>query len=136
MPTNSIFLFEYEHKESGGEYDIYLFKDFSGDAKSDQEDIFSEIDIIRQRIPSPNKVIVICKNTGNLNKKELKERFTEKKRFKYINYEKINDDLFNMGASEIIKKNKIVQISPEGTLFKHPSKTELNYFYQSFISIN
>ena len=138
MPTNSIFLFEYRHEQSGGAYDIYLFKDFSGIEGSDQADIFAEIDLIRKRIHSPEKIIVICESAGSLDKEKLEGRFTEAlplEYFDYIDYENISDDIFHKGASEIIRRNKIVQISPEGTLFKHPSGKELNYFIKASLAL-
>ena len=134
-PTNSIFLFEYRDEQAGGAYDIYLFKDFSGVEGSDQADIFAEIDLIRQKIHSPKKVIVICKSADSLNKEKLEERFTEKPCLEYIDYENISNDIFHKGASEIIRRNKVVQTSPEGTLFKHPSEKELNYFIKASLAL-
>ena len=134
-PTNSIFLFKYRHEKSGGAYDIYLFKDFSGVKENDQADIFAEIDLIRQEIHSPKKVIIICKCVSSLDKEKLEGRFTEAPPFKYIDYENISNDIFHKGASEIIRRNKVVQTSPEGTLFKHPSGKELNYFIKASLAL-
>lgn len=133
MPNSSVFIFQDDQEH--GNYNLYLFKDFSGNEKNMQKDIFDALSDIRKRIYSPEIIFIICENIKFLDKNKIKNRFTNKQKIKYINYKNISSNILKKGISEIVKKNKVVQVAPHGTLFKKTSGAESSYFIKASLSL-
>lgn len=133
MSNSSVFIFQ--DNKRGGSYDLYLFKDFSGEREDDQEEIFNILDEIRQKIHSLDVIFILCEKQKVLDKNKIKSRFPDEQNIEYIDYTEIKPDVFQKGIFEIVKKNNVVQRAPYGTLFKKPSGAESNYFIKASLSL-
>jgi len=134
MRNNSIFSFRGE--KENGDYDIYLFNDFSGTEEDIDKNIFYALDEIRQEIHSPNTIFIICVDDGSLQKSKHKSRFTNSQKIEYIKYQDIRESVFKIGVSQIVENNKVVQYAPHGTKFKKTSGEESHYFIKASLSLS
>lgn len=133
MTDNSIFYFK--DKKDNGDYDLYIFHDFSGTENSNNSDIFSALDEVRNRVHSPDIIFIICIDDSNFEKQKHKSRFTNGQNIEYINYKDITGDIFKIGINQIVRNNKVVQHAPHGAKFKKTSGKESSYFIKASLSL-
>ncbi len=136
MIRNSIFSFK-DEKENG-DYDLYLFHDFSGNLTSNDKDIYNALDEVRKEIHSPDTIFIICIDDNNFNKDHHRSRFTNGQILQYIGYRDsdIDNDIFKIGIKQIVKDNKVVQNAPNGAQFKKTSGKESHYFIKASLSLS
>lgn len=132
--NNNLF-FSFKDIQKDGSYNLYLFKDFSGKVKSHNDDIFNELDKIRQWIHSPDTIFILCSRDCKLDKQRNKKRFTTKTKIEYLKYHEITQCIFKIGIQQIVKDNKVVQHAPHGMYFKKTSGGESEYFIKASLSL-
>lgn len=138
MSNSSIFLFQSEvyKNTKSGDYNLYLFKDFTGDEGNIQKEVFGVLDKeVRRRIHPPETIYIICREQSHLNKEEITSRFFDGQAIEYIDYQDVCSDIFKHGISEIVTKNKVIQPAPYGTRFKKTSGKESDYFIKASLSL-
>jgi hypothetical protein len=135
MYSNSIFIFN-DVDEKSARYDLYLFKDFSGTDDDLKEDIINVIDDIRQRVHFPEVIYIIASDTTLLDKLKIEQRFTNKQKITYIDYEDVEDAIFKKGISSIVYENNVVQYAPKGTRFKKTSGKESDVFIKASLALS
>lgn len=130
---NSFFLFEdYQNKR---DYHLYIFSDCSCTKNTIQDKLFNVFDDVRKIVHRPERITVICLDISRLDIAKLDGRIINNKNINYINYQDISKDIFKKGISEIVKKNKVVQYAPTGTIFKKTSGKEESYFIKTSLAL-